>query len=217
MREQILFVVLPYVAGVTALLGIAWRGAARLQGSRPLAGRRRLAGAWARRVGLTGILAGHAAGLAFPGAFVEWTRHPVRLLILEGVGLAFAGIALVGVLLGVLFGLRRAQVAGRTSDVVCFTLLTVTLLSGIGVALLYRWSSTWYAATLVPYLHSLALLEPRLDLAISMPFLVRFHVLAGFALLATAPFYGIGWRRGIEHAETPATAPHPGGSVTGGA
>ena len=191
MKDQILFAVLPYAAVVVALAGVVCRAAGWLERDRPEPGdRRRLPGAGARRIGLAGVLLGHAAGLVFPGAIVEWTRHPARLLILEGIGLAFAGLALVGIGLGVTFGLRRAQRDGRSCDVLCATLLGVALLSGIGVALAHRWSSTWYAATLVPYLRSLATLQPQLELAVLMPFLVRFHVLSGFALLAFAPFYG---------------------------
>ncbi|MFP3938816.1 MAG: respiratory nitrate reductase subunit gamma [Thermoanaerobaculia bacterium] len=191
MKDQIVFAVLPYAAVLVALAGIGCRAAGWLERDRPEPGeRRRLPGAGARRIGLAGVLLGHAVALAFPGAIVEWTRHPARLLILEGIGLAFAGLALVGVGLGVAFGLRAAQGNGRSCDVLCATLLGVALLSGIGVALAHRWSSTWHAATLVPYLRSLAALQPRLELAVLMPFLVRFHVLSGFALLAFAPFYG---------------------------
>lgn len=191
MKDQIVFVVLPYAAVVVALAGLVCRATGWLETDRPEAGNRvRLPGAGARRIGLAGVLLGHAVGVAFPGAIVEWTRHPARLLVLEGVGLAFGGLALVGLALGMAFGLRRAQRAGRSCDVLCATLLAVALLSGIGVALAHRWSSTWYAATLVPYLRSVAILEPRLELAAPLPFLVRFHVLSGFALLAFAPFYG---------------------------
>lgn len=215
MKDQLLFAVLPYAAVLIALTGLVCRAAGWLETRRPEPADRRLPGAWARRIGLGGVVLGHLAGLAFPGAFVEWTRHPVRLLILEGVGLAFAGLALVGIVLGVAFGLRRAHRAGRSLDIACTTLLAVALLSGIGIALAHHWSSTWYAATLVPYLRSLATLEPRLELAALMPFLVRFHVLTGFALLATAPFYGA--RRPVaegSEARGGADPPLPGGTAT---
>lgn len=190
MKDQILFAALPYAALAFAVAGVVCRGSGWLVGRRPDPDEPPLPGAWARRIGLLGVVLGHCVGLAFPDALVQWTRHPGRLLVLEGVGLAFAGLALVGVALGVTFGLRRAQRSGRSFDMLCATLLLVALLSGIGVALAHRWSSTWYAATMVPYLRSLATLEPRLELASLMPYLVRFHVLAGFALLAAAPFYG---------------------------
>jgi len=189
--DWLLFLVGPYLAGVVAAAGLAWRGAVRRSGEPRPRPRGPRPGIWPRRIGLGGVLLLHLAGIVVPAELMAWSGSPVRLLALEGLGLAFAGLALVGCLLGLVFGLRRAYRAWRTGDALCATLLALVLVSGIVVTLVDRWGTSWYVLAVLPYLKSLVRFEPRLELAAAMPFLVRLHLLAAFVLVAVAPFYGL--------------------------
>jgi hypothetical protein len=66
------------------------------------------------------------------------------------------------------------------------TLISIEVASGIAVAVLYRWASSWWCDA-DPYLLSLFRLEPRVALVASMPFAVRLHVFCAFAVVAVAP------------------------------
>jgi nitrate reductase gamma subunit len=73
------------------------------------------------------------------------------------------------------------------SDTVFLTLLFVGVFSGLLVAALYRWGSSWGAITLSPYIVSLVRGNPTAGFAVQMPFLVRLHVFSAFAVLAVLP------------------------------
>jgi nitrate reductase gamma subunit len=62
------------------------------------------------------------------------------------------------------------------------------MVSGVAIALVYRWASSWSVVTLTPYVLSLPSAHPRVDLVASTPFLVRLHVLGAFASIALMPF-----------------------------
>jgi nitrate reductase gamma subunit len=64
----------------------------------------------------------------------------------------------------------------------------MALVSGLVVAILYRWGSSWSAGTLAPYMASLGRGAPATHLIEGMPFLVRLHVLSWFAIIALVPF-----------------------------
>src|SRR5262245_19111762 len=64
----------------------------------------------------------------------------------------------------------------------------VSLVSGLLVAVEYRWASSWGAVILAPYVSSLLRGDPVIDLASQMPFPAQLHVLASFATLAVIPF-----------------------------
>jgi hypothetical protein len=60
--------------------------------------------------------------------------------------------------------------------------------SGLAIAVLYRWGTSWSIGTLTPYITSLLRGEPANGLVEQMPFLIRLHVFALFAVLAVVPF-----------------------------
>src|SRR5262249_61245581 len=81
----------------------------------------------------------------------------------------------------------RATLA-EIADCVLLSLFCMALVSGLIVAILYRWGSSWSASTLAPYMASLAQGAPATQLIEDMPFLVRLHVLSWFAIIALVPF-----------------------------
>jgi len=136
------------------------------------------------------VLAGHLLAIAFPASVLFWNREPLRLFVLEGTGVAAGCIALVGLLAMLVQRWRAAdhREAASPLETIGATLISIEVASGIAVAVLYRWASSWSGVTLTPYLLSLFRLEPRVALVASMPFAVRLHVFCAFAVVAVAPF-----------------------------
>jgi nitrate reductase gamma subunit len=189
MSDDVLFVAAPYVAAASMVVWSGARYALLRRPIEPVHAHSRFAvtaqAIWRWAIGI--VLLGHVLAIAFPRAILIWDRQPLRLLILEGAGL-IAGIAALCGLLG--SALQRLSASTRVSptDVTATTLAIVQVISGIAVAVLYRWASSWSGVTLVPYVHSLVLGDPAVILVADMPLLVRLHVFCAFAFLACLPF-----------------------------
>jgi len=195
MSSHSLFVVAPYVALASLLLVIPLRYQhAQARGrltrrERALAlrlfGRNR---AW--RLGMLGVLVSHALMLLLPAGILSWNQEPLRMMVLEVLFSVTGVVALFGLLALIVRYARDPALRAYSSmaDVALLALLVVQLLSGMSVTVLYRWASSWSAVTLTPYVHSLALLSPRLPLVEAMPYLVKLHVFSAFSALAVLPF-----------------------------
>lgn len=189
MSDDALFIVAPYVAAaslvVFSLVRFAllrdWIAAARTQPS----GVPVVHAIW--RWAIAFVLLGHLLAIAFPGPILMWNRQPLRLLVLEGAGLLAGVAALLGLLAA---ALQRHSTSARVSplQVIVTTLASVQVGSGIAVAVLYRWASSWSEVTLTPYVRSLLLTHPAVVLVADMPALVRLHVFCAFAVVAALPF-----------------------------
>jgi len=189
MSDDALFIVAPYIAVGSMVVFSLLRCARRRDRVEPAHAQSPGAAAvhaiWHRAIAI--VLVGHLLAIAFPRALLMWDRQPVRLLALEGVGLVAGLVALIG-LLGTT--LARLSASHRVSplQVVVTTFASVQVVSGIGVAVLYRWASSWSGVTLTPYVRSLVLATPAAVLVGDMPLLVRLHVFCAFALIACMPF-----------------------------
>jgi nitrate reductase gamma subunit len=188
-----IFRVLPYVALATLAAGVVlryavlvWqrRGAADSVATRPAGGGSRFErGAW-MLVALT-----HGLAIVAPLAIIGWNAVPLRLYVLEGVSFAFGLAALVAwVLAARRHFLRRTSLASDVFDSAFLALVFVGVASGLVLAVVHRWASTWGAAILTPYLISLSRGATHADYVEQMPFLVQLHVFTAFAGVAVAPF-----------------------------
>jgi nitrate reductase gamma subunit len=191
MRDYLLFAVAPYVSAlvfVTACVArfVLWRQRPNREPARP-AGRPGAGGiVW--RAALAVVAIGHLLAFAFPGYLLVWNRGLVRLIVLEGSGLVIGVLAVAG-LIGALVRPRQEDHGARSLvEVVAATLVCLGMLSGLGIAVFYRWASSWSEVTLVPYLYSLVRLQPSTNLVTHLPVLVKLHVVAAFAVLAVFPF-----------------------------
>lgn len=116
--------------------------------------------------------------------------EPMRLYVLELIGLALA----LGTILGMVLLIARRLMLPRIKAVTTWLdwLLLVVLLAqvslGFWVALFYRWGSDWYLHTAVPWLMSLVTLNPQTQYVSSLPLVVQIHMLGGFVLVALFPF-----------------------------
>jgi nitrate reductase gamma subunit len=218
MREQLVFIVLPYLAAAAILVVPIARGASAPLS--PASDWRRGRGSlisWAWRWGIGLLIAGHFVAFALPRAVAWVNRWPAGTALAEGLGLAAAGLTLGGLTelaleafraWRALRGQRALQrrglyvpppepagpldlappVAPSFADTLFFLLLLVSIATGLTVAVRHQGASSWYADTLLPYVRSLVRLRPDLELVVEMPFSVRLHVVAGFLAIAIFPF-----------------------------
>ncbi len=140
--------------------------------------------------GILFVLAGHVVGFLLPRQLLGWNAAPLRLYLLEGTGLAAGALCLVGLVNVVLRRIRsrRAAVTTTTMDGVVYGLLGLQIASGVLVAVVYPWGSSWYASVMTPYLRSLATFGPEAGWVAAMPWLVKVHVVGLWAILGVFPF-----------------------------
>jgi nitrate reductase gamma subunit len=128
--------------------------------------------------GILLVLAGHLVAFLVPRGVLAWNAVPARLLVLETVALAGGLLALGGLAAAII---RRSSVRAirritAPFDWAVYALLLAQIATGVAMALLYPWGSSWYATTAVPYLRSLVTLQPDATVIAAMPALVRWHV-----------------------------------------
>ncbi|HEY2171089.1 MAG TPA: respiratory nitrate reductase subunit gamma [Candidatus Angelobacter sp.] len=194
MNRNLLFSAWPYVATSLFLTGIVVRFF--LERRNRTAVKEEMSEAWAVfrgsrvwRVSVIVLLLGHAGALLFPQTLLAWNRIPERLYLLEAFALTAALAAAAGgaMLLWRHLGRSSRSVITELSDTIFIALLLVEIFSGLLMAVLYRWASSWGALILAPYVVSLLRARPANGLAAQMPFVVRLHVFSTFAAIAVLP------------------------------
>ena len=194
MRDHLLFVVFPYLAVLAFLPCCVARSMVRHR--RPLgddgapspAGSRFAGVVWRSAVVLVAL--GHLLAFALPDYLLLWNRQLWRLAFIEVFGVVAGTVAAAGIFVALVRAIRGARSdASRSSvNVVADTLLLIAMLSGVAVAVIYRWASSWSEVTIVPYLRSLAQLAPAPSLVTQLPPLVKLHIVCALAILAILPF-----------------------------
>jgi nitrate reductase gamma subunit len=210
MSDYTLFVAAPYVAVLSMLVVSVVRCAAGVS-RRPVDhGPITVCECLARlvtRAALAAIVGAHVALLAAPATVLEWTRSPSRLLLLESIGFCFGLVCAAAVTGSIARHVRDAAncTCRRLPELLASTVLAVAVVSGVALAVAYRWASVWATVTLTPYAVSLIHFSPRVELVAATPFLVRLHIFSSFAVAALLPFTAIGSsvliaaRRAAEH------------------
>lgn len=192
-----LFGVLPYVALALFFVGTIARYRDRYGrfafsslSSQFLENRKHFWGLVPFHYGIIVVLLGHLVAFLVPRQVLLWNSHPLRLYILEVSALAFGVLTVVGLVAAIARRLSVKALLLVTSrrDWVVLALLLVQAVSGVAVALTYRWGSSWFAATAAPYLWSVFLLGPDVTVMSIMPWLVKVHVINAWLLVGFAPF-----------------------------
>jgi nitrate reductase gamma subunit len=190
---QALFAVAPYaaassLAALTLLRFVALRRRGRGRQDLGLA-LRVFRGNRLWRVGLAATLAGHLAVLFLPQMVLRWTASLPRLIAFEVASLA-CGLAAAAGLVTVLSAHLRQRThrsARFVADGVVLALLAVAIGSGLGVAVVHRWATSWSLVTVAPYVRSVLALSPDLDLVAALPYLVKLHIFSALACAAVLP------------------------------
>ncbi|MFO1464403.1 MAG: respiratory nitrate reductase subunit gamma [bacterium] len=195
MKNFLLFLVFPYVAIALMLTVSIWRYLFRRHeftslSSEFLESKELFWGSVPWHYGILFVLFGHLVGLLFPREVLLWNSVPIRLLILEVSALTFGLMALVGMVLLIIRRATHPRIRRVTSvtDILVLAILLVQVVSGILVATMHRWGSSWYASALVPYLRSIFTLNPNIEYVAGMPVLVKIHVFTAFLIVAILPF-----------------------------
>lgn len=194
--DTILFVAFPYIAVILAIgFGIYRNVTNRFTfsslSSQLLENRQLFWGSVPWHYGITLVLLAHLIPWIIPGVARYVLGDPVRLVILELIGLAlslFTAFGLIVLIIRRLPGNSRAHAVTSWMDGVILFLLAVQTFSGIGVALFDRWGSLWFLSSIVPWLWSLVRLQPDVTPVVALPAFIQFHILTGFLLILLFPF-----------------------------
>lgn len=193
--DEMLFIVLPYVAFVLFFLVTIQRY--RVQrftysslSSQFLENREHFWGVVPFHYGIIIILVGHVVAWLLPRQVLAFNARPLRLYLLEASGLALGLFTVMGLAAVILRRLRnrRLRVVTTLSDWILYALLLVQVASGVLVALLHPWGSSWFAGAAAPYLWSLAKLQPDIQYIAGLPPVVKMHIANAFVLIAFFPF-----------------------------
>jgi nitrate reductase gamma subunit len=193
--DTVLFAVLPYVALATFFLVTIQRY--RTQrfsysslSSQFLENQEHFWGLVPFHYGILVVLAGHVVAFLIPREILAWNSHPLRLYVLEVTALVFGLLTLVGLVACIVRRLTNPKVCVVTtpSDWVLYALLAFQVASGVHVAIAYLWGSSWFAASLSPYLWSIVQLNPDVSYVVELPWLVKLHIVNASLLIAFFPF-----------------------------
>lgn len=193
--NQLLFIMLPYLALFIFFLGtiMRYRKAPFTYSSLSsqfLENNEHFWGVSALHYGIITALTGHLIGLLIPRQVLAWNSLPLRLYVLEISGLAFALMALIG-LLGTLERRLRFSKARRVTsagDWVIEILLLLQVVAGIYIAVFHPWGSSWYATSETPYLRSIFFFRPDISYLATMPLAVKLHMMNAWVIIGLFPF-----------------------------
>ncbi|MGB8064935.1 MAG: respiratory nitrate reductase subunit gamma [Candidatus Sulfotelmatobacter sp.] len=191
-----LFVALPYMAIVLAVLGGIYRFhkgrySYSSLSSQLLEHRRLFWGSVPWHYGITLILLAHLFAGLFPRAAAYILGGPIRLLVLEFTGMSLAIFALFGLVVLIIRRLPSNSLARAVTsrmDGVLLIFLLLQVATGLSIALFDRWGSLWYLRTAVPWFWSLVELRPDMNTVAFLPAFVKFHFVLGFAVILLFPF-----------------------------
>ncbi len=234
--NDVLFGVVPYAVGVMAVAVtiIRWRRhpfTVTSLSSQLLESKQLYWGTFSFHWGISLILLGHLAALVVPQGFELWNGAPLRLYLLEMTGLALALWAAFGLAILIHRRLTNHRIRKVTTpmDLVVLATIATQVVTGIWIAVGYRWGSYWGTAVFVPYIRGLLTFRPDPGLVDALPLVLKIHVLAFFAFVALFPFTRLvhiitlplqyffrPWQRVVAMRQTPSRRPRPSGLVGGG-
>ncbi|MEI2691957.1 MAG: respiratory nitrate reductase subunit gamma [Anaerolineae bacterium] len=195
MFDTVLFVALPYIAVVLAIVVgiyryVTDRFSFSSYSSQFLESRRLFWGSVLWHYGIVAILGIHLVAFLFPGVWGALTANRTRLYVMEVGGLAMALLTIVGMVLLLYrrISIQRVRAVTTKADWLLMLALFVQVLLGFWVAFFYRWGSDWFLHTAQPWLISLLTFQPRIEYVSALPAVVQWHLLWGFVIIALIPF-----------------------------
>ncbi len=140
--------------------------------------------------GILIVLIGHVVAFLVPSWVLGWNARPVRLYMLEICALIFGVLTVVGLATVILRRLSnvKARTVTSTSDWILYALLLVQTVSGVYIAVMHPWGSSWFAASAAPYVWSILKLNPEIHYVVAMPFVVKLHIVNALLVIGFFPF-----------------------------
>jgi nitrate reductase gamma subunit len=140
--------------------------------------------------GIISVLTAHFIWFLVPETVLWWNSVPARLYVMEVAMFIFGLMTFIG-LVNII--LRRhtnskAKIVTSKADWWVLTFLTVQVITGLYTAYFYRWGSSWFSSSLSPYLWSVIKLSPDLTYIVSMPFMVKAHIVSAYSIILLFPF-----------------------------
>lgn len=195
MLDLVLFAAFPYVAVILAVVVGVFRYfndrySFSSHSSQFLENKLLFRGSVPWHYGIILVLAAHLLVFLFAGLYALLIAEPIRLYVLEIIGMALGLTTVVSV---VILILRRAAntrllAVTTTMDWVLLVALLSQVVLGVYTAFFYRWGSAWYIQTAVPWLMSLVRLSPQVEYVSVLPWVIKAHFLGGFVITAIFPF-----------------------------
>jgi nitrate reductase gamma subunit len=193
--DQLLFAVLPYMAlitffGVTIQRYSAQKYTYSSLSSQFLENQQHFWALVPFHFGILVVLVGHVVAFLLPRHILAWNSQPLRLYVLEISALIFGLLTLIGVLSVIIR--RVVNVKARTitspSDWVLYLLLAVQAVSGVYIAVMHPWGSSWFASSATPYLWSILKLNPDITYVMALPWMVKVHIVNACLVIGFFPF-----------------------------
>lgn len=195
MIDAFLFVGLPYIAIVTALVAGFARARSNKYGlsarsSQFLEDRQLLWGSAPWHIGVGIVLLGHLVAVCLPGAWASLLTIPGALLTIETIGVAGSLLAIVGITVLIVRRVTSARVQAVTTimDLVVVGLLLVQVILGLMSAINFRYGAAWSTGTVVPYFWSLVRLKPDMTYVTDFPMLFKLHIVGAWLIILALPF-----------------------------
>lgn len=193
--DTLLFQVLPYVPVALFIIEAIRRYRQRpfsysSLSSQFLEGDRLFIGSVPWHYGILFVLGGHLFAFLFPRELIAFGSVPWRLLILEVTALIGGLVSLIGLVELTIRRLTRDRIRAVTNvmDLVVLGVLLTQVGLGVYIALTMRWGSMWFATIMAPYLKSVLLLQPNVDLVSVLPWVIKLHIVGAYVFLAILPY-----------------------------
>lgn len=195
--DVLVFVVLPYVAIATFLVGHFWRYRTDQVGwtarsTQILESPMLRVGSIAFHVGALAAIGGHVLGVLVPASWTDEVGiNEDAYHVIAAVGGLTAGAAVV---LGLVVLLYRRSVHPRVRatttrmDVVVFVLLAITIATGMAITVLNVVDATHYRDNVAPWFRGLLALDPDAAEMDGAHWLLQVHVTQAWVLYAVWPF-----------------------------
>ncbi|MBZ0157514.1 MAG: respiratory nitrate reductase subunit gamma [Alphaproteobacteria bacterium] len=191
-----LFAVFPYCAVAVAVLGGIYRHFRKRSffsgaSSRSLEKRSFWGEGVPLHYGIVPVLAAHILSALFARqeeAFL--LGHLLRLYLVEIVAAALGILTVFGTVALSIRRLTHPSVSRETTaaDWALLAALLLQTAAGTYIALFQRWGVLWYHYTAVPWFSSLAVLAPRIEFMTALPWVIKFHAINAFVVIALLPF-----------------------------
>ncbi len=140
--------------------------------------------------GILTVLGGHIVAFLIPREVLAWNSQPLRLYFIE-VAVFIGGIfTLVGLINIVLRRLTdpKAKMVTSVADWIVIGALIFQVGTGLYTAVFNSWGSSWFAASLSPYLWSIVKFSPDIAYVTPLPLVVKLHIIGAYAIILLFPF-----------------------------
>lgn len=197
--ELFLFIVIPYAAITSFVLGHVWRYrrdqyTVTTRSSQILERRWLRPGILLFHLGLLAVIGGHILGILVPKGFTESLGvsedgyHVLSVTAGTTFGLVMVSGFVILLARRILIGRVRAVTSGM--DWLTFGLLTIVIGLGMASTVGRNLFGTYYdyRETVSPWFRGLFLLDPRVEGIASAPLVFRTHVVAAFLLIGLWPY-----------------------------